>query len=108
MISSEERNALSGAGVKRSWRNPETRAKRIAGLIAAWDDPLRRALARKRAETYPPPPHPAKLSPEERRRRKREREKRWLATPEGAALKRARKRRYREKKRKRQHDGGFI
>ena len=33
-------------GAKRSWRNPVIRAKRICGMVFAWDDPLRLALAR--------------------------------------------------------------
>ena len=30
-----------------SWLDPEIRARRIAGLLRAWDDPVRLALSRK-------------------------------------------------------------
>lgn len=33
--------------IKRHWRDPEARARHIAGMLKSWDDPLRLALARK-------------------------------------------------------------
>jgi hypothetical protein len=46
------RNALSGAGVKRSWADPEIRERRTAAIKAAWDCPLLRAIERARRERH--------------------------------------------------------
>jgi hypothetical protein len=35
-----------GDGARRSWADPEIRARRIEAIRKAWDDPLRLAMAR--------------------------------------------------------------
>lgn len=40
------REALT-KGAVRSWQDPEKRARRIAGMTKAWDDPLYLAVRRK-------------------------------------------------------------
>ena len=41
-----DREARSEAA-KRGWADPEVKAKRIAGMLASWDDPVRLAMARR-------------------------------------------------------------
>jgi hypothetical protein len=50
-----------------SWTDPEIRAKRVAGMVAAWDDPLCYVLRSRNR------------SPEEKRTQTRERQRRWYA-----------------------------
>jgi hypothetical protein len=42
----KRRNAAISAGQRRAWGKPEIRRRRVAGMRAAWDDPLLRAYQR--------------------------------------------------------------
>jgi hypothetical protein len=44
------RNSAIAEGQRRAWREPDIRARRIAGLVMGSDDPLVRALHRALAE----------------------------------------------------------
>jgi hypothetical protein len=44
------KNAAISAGQKLAWRKPEIRERRTAAIRAAWDDPLARAVMRRRKE----------------------------------------------------------
>jgi hypothetical protein len=46
----KHRNQRISEGQRRAWRDPEIRARRSAAIRCAFDDPLFRAVMRKRAE----------------------------------------------------------
>lgn len=74
-----------------SWRDPESRSRRIAGMLASWDNPLRLALARGFRCGHDEDSEENRTSDDRCRLCNRIRQRRWLARhrPEHAAYLRA-------------------